>query len=81
MPKETGGHAFPGPFTGHCGDENHAGPCGCYLDHGMTLRDWFAGMALQGRLANAAFDTVPKEAWAREAYRYADAMITEREKE
>lgn len=34
--KDTGGPAFPGPFS---------------QDRGMTLRDWFAGQALAGMLA------------------------------
>lgn len=52
---------------------------------GMTLRDWFAGMALQGMLASphlcadipddiALVDAVPAK-----AYDYADAMLATRE--
>lgn len=44
---------------------------------GMSLRDWFAGMALQGILsANYNVD----QTVAREAYASADAMIAERAK-
>ena len=39
----TGGAAFPVVC------ENGLG----HISNGMTLRDWFAGMALQGRLANS----------------------------
>lgn len=60
------------------------------VERGMTLRDWFAGMALQGFLANP---TVPpkevlsdKDWYERHAeisaifaYRIADAMMRERE--
>ena len=51
---------------------------------GMTLRDWFAGLALQGMLA--ANPTPPQKMTAetidsvlsREAYLSADAMLVER---
>jgi hypothetical protein len=40
--------AFPGGMAGHeYGD--HAGEP---MNDGMTLRDWFAGMVLQGQLAS-----------------------------
>ena len=42
----------------------------------MSLRDYFAGMALQH--LNALHYTAEKA--AKEAYKYADAMLTEREK-
>lgn len=45
---------------------------------GMTLRDWFAGMALSGLLAPALNVHVPEMAEA--AYRMADAMLTARDK-
>lgn len=49
---------------------------------GMTLRDWFAGMALNGiwshqDLAELIGDDA---AIAQTAYRMADAMLTQREK-
>jgi hypothetical protein len=45
---------------------------------GMSLRDWFAGQALNGRLA----DGTDKDAQlvAEEAYAYAQAMLVERQK-
>ena len=59
--------------------KNDGGPAfpnefGC----GMTLRDWYAGMALQGELANSG-----EEPWsddnelmcARRCYAFADAML------
>ena len=42
-----------------------------------TLRDWFAGLALNGMLPS---DNEPLEIIARDAYRYADAMLKERNK-
>ena len=46
---------------------------------GMTLRDWFAGKALAGLLANpeATREFGPKD-WAGCAYEQADAMIAVR---
>jgi len=53
---------------------------------GMSLRDWFAGMALQGLLACPQVRQVTKPlkdestVIASEAFDYADAMLAEREK-
>ncbi len=58
---------------------------------GMTLRDWFAGKALQGILGNAALTAAFSEAnhqnpertaehVSKRAYDLADAMIAQREK-
>jgi hypothetical protein len=52
----------------------------------MSLRDWFAGMALQGILANNLIDKHPEEGMtsldaevaAEWAYDMADAMLTTR---
>jgi hypothetical protein len=59
---DDGGPAFPRPMVA-------AAP-------GMTLRDWFAGQALAGMLANP-------DSWTGAggvmAYRYADAMLRARE--
>jgi hypothetical protein len=44
---------------------------------GMTLRDWFAGQALMGKLAYC--DEVRIGLVAEEAYMYADAMLAQRE--
>jgi len=51
--------------------------------NGMTLRDYFAGMALQGFCANTKLDvgTWIGDAVAKDAYSYADEMIAERDKE
>lgn len=45
----------------------------------MTLRDWFAGLAMQGRLANSDRFEGSAEREAKEAYEFADAMLKERE--
>ncbi len=50
---------------------------------GMSLRDWFAGMALQGILANvAALRTIPPLLHAERAeaaFKAADAMMAQRD--
>jgi hypothetical protein len=50
---------------------------------GMTLRDWFAGLAMQGIIASGLAVQVSEEnyhnALAKLAYVNADAMIAERE--
>lgn len=73
--KPDGGPAFPYPHYEH-------------QDPGMSLRDWFAGMALIGLMARLAQPShkVISEGWreagseADLAYKIADAMLKEREK-
>ncbi len=48
---------------------------------GMSLRDWFAGMALQGMLANPHRQILSGRAAAVDAYISADAMLAERAKD
>jgi len=49
---------------------------------GMSLRDWFAGMALQGTLGALGENDYLKAAFvARAAYAYADAMLKARQGE
>ncbi len=48
---------------------------------GMSLRDWFAGMALQGHLANESTMNHPsydRDSFVNECYVMADAMIERR---
>lgn len=69
---KDGGAAFPCATTDRCHDS------------GMSLRDWFAGMALQGMISSSPIcdrtdkKAVNKPEWARQAYKFADAMINER---
>jgi hypothetical protein len=66
---EDGGSAFPVPE----GSENH-------VEFGMSLRDWFAGQALIGLVANAGNSRSAKGT-ARVAYVLADTMLEARENE
>ena len=50
-----------------------------YSAGGMSLRDWFAGQALVGMLANPEIITRKADV-AAHAYGYADAMLAERPK-
>lgn len=74
-----GGPAFPMPYT----TADNGPP-------GMSLRDWFAGMAMQGAISDPEFcaghpDGKPldtpqryREALVRYAYNQADAMLEAR---
>ena len=78
MNTNDGGPAFPhGPLgdsiTFDDGRTSHQWPAHA----GMTLRDWFAGQALCGLLANDS-DSHPN-ADAEHAYDIAEAMLRERE--
>jgi hypothetical protein len=46
----------------------------------MTMRDWFAGQALTGAMANEAWDDAPLSAISDLSYNAADAMLAERAK-
>jgi hypothetical protein len=63
--KDNGGRAFPSGQTYFAG---------------MSLRDWFAGMALQGMLATPGM-RYSEGSTAQGAYAYADVMLKERSKE
>ena len=62
----TGGPAFP-----H-GDPTHGG------EDGMTLRDYFAGRAMQSYLLDKDRDSFTFEQWAQASYEMADAMLEAR---
>lgn len=72
--EECGGYVFPSEqgFTPD-GTNNQT------YDPGMSLRDWFAGMALQGMLASETGKTRPDE-YATLAYMMSDAMLKESNK-
>ncbi len=70
---KTGGPAFPSvtpPFEDVPGVRYS----------GMSLRDWFAGMTLQGIVASDADMNINNDKAAEWSYAQADAMIAQREK-
>ena len=74
--KETGGPAFPCRLDYNnpgAGKKDFSSP-------GMTLRDHFAGLAMQGLIAsNATYGGAPRiDLAAKDAYDYADAMLKAR---
>lgn len=72
---KTGGPAFPTDNAHQTGPHS-------YHAEGMTLRDWFAGMAMQGFLATQIHgftDSPAKGPFANMAYEMADAMLNQRE--
>ena len=71
---KTGGPAFP--FT--C-PPNPDGSVVTYT--GATLRDYFAAQAITGCLPGSAFSTRELQIKAQWAYRMADAMLSERNKD
>ena len=66
MSNNTGGPAFPAP----AGVQH-------ITEQGMTLRDWMAGMAMQGICASGP--DISNLVIASEAYALADAMLKARE--
>ena len=75
--KNTGGPAFPIPLNPGQSYQWHS-PC-----DGMLLRDWFAGLAMQGILAAQihGFNDQPANGpFADMSYQMADAMLKARGK-
>ena len=73
MSKKDGGPAFPTPFG--CGDQEPE-------RSGMSLRDWFAGQAMTGKIQairGGYWDARHMKQAAEACYKIADAMIAERE--
>ena len=65
---------------------NDGGPAfptqnGCRNDPGMTLRDYFAGQALQGIMSSGTAFNAPMNALASDCYKMSAAMLAAREKE
>lgn len=66
-----GGPAFPSAVEGIAGAASV-----CF--RGMTLRDWFAGQALAGMMAAPDNNGAVWNAYAKDAYAIADAMLKAR---
>ncbi len=77
MTIETGGPAFPRPFSknGEYSDSSKH-----HAQDGMTLRDYFAAKAMQGWTANPLPNDSSIQDVAAWAYRQADAMLAARTK-
>ena len=77
MVQNDGGPAFPRPGdTWHDPDR----PAATDAQEGMTLLDWFAGMALMGMVATKPYEHTPggKAEAASECWEMADAMLMEK---
>ena len=72
--KDTGGPAFPFVF-----DDMATRSRQVYT--GMSIRDWFAGKAMQGLLADRSWEAATTYQVAGFAYTLADAMLKERSKQ
>lgn len=68
--EEQGGSAFPIPHSNEAG-----APVG---EHGMSLRDWFAGQVMAGINANPVWDEHGWSDRAKSSYEAADAMLEAR---
>ena len=84
MNNDTGGCAYPSMDYIHK-DENDSNHYRVHGDNGMTLRDHFAGLAMQGLLSGALADGSSLgeeclELFSTKAYEFADAMIVQRGK-
>ena len=72
---DDGGPAFPGKAPTVAMDQSgHLRR----VEDGMSLRDWFAGQALQGLCAAPGTISWDQRRHAKAAYEYADAMIVAR---
>ena len=73
---DNGGPAFPqAPIKWNDGN----GDCVATGSTGMSLRDWFAGMALQGfSSVPSIVDELPWDSIASMSYDMADSMLAER---
>jgi hypothetical protein len=83
--RDDGGPAFPLSFPVDLDELSMNDPIKHLVNQldswqGMTLRDWFAGQALQGILSNPNSGDCTFREYCNEALTYADAMLEERKK-
>ena len=74
---DKGGPAFPVPTD----LANKLGCVSSESDAGMSIRDYFAAKALSGMMSRKDSDGWTQREIASDCYKYADAMIKERERE
>lgn len=74
MSRDINGDDMAFPCEIQTGESNGGGGMCTVTSKGLSKREWFAGMALQGMLANGC---VVCEKTAEEAYQQADAMLEE----
>jgi hypothetical protein len=83
QPTDDGGPVFPQSQRMW---DNDAGSWAVHSTGGMSLRDWFAGMALQGLVSSAGAgiftaEEAPRYEIASYSYKYADTMLAARKGE
>lgn len=81
-PTNDGGPAYP-TLPEHSGYSRDSSGPGYPMSTGMSLRDWFAGMAMQQftvAMIDGDIDDFHPQDVAHESYALADAMLAEREK-
>lgn len=78
MSKDNGGPAFP--VSNVMALEPRTTAEMVSLAHGMTLRDHFAGLAMQALIAKYGYQPGAMEEMTMNAYNCADAMLEERAK-
>lgn len=80
--RDNGGPAFPANPTRYVIDSDGI-PVPLTMD-GMTIRDWFAGQAMNGLISAKAFvgkdNNINGDVLVEGAYALADAMLVERSK-
>lgn len=72
--RDDGGPAFPQTIL----SDEGGSPVEMFA--GLSIRDWFAGMAMQGLLANPNRCGDPMTHYVQAAYRLADLLLAERAK-
>lgn len=77
---KDGGPAFPQQPFKYGRDGHPVYYMESEIPRGMSLRDWFAGMAMQGFFASKTYIPLDLVATALLAFDAADAMIAAREK-
>jgi hypothetical protein len=80
-PKDDGGPIAPTMITRQRIAPDTISESRMDVEGGLTIRDWFAGMALQGMNAMPSWDKGTTKEIAREAYSIADAMLAARKED